>query len=87
MQAASLEILENANVPAPQARAIVRSIEIEIASAHEELLRRRELDQERVRLRSEFRTARGRYARNLWLAVLGETAAIAVIVYFLVAHL
>lgn len=33
MQAASLEVLEKANVPSPQARAIVQAIEIEIAAA------------------------------------------------------
>src|SRR5436853_1868385 len=33
MQAASLEVLEKANLPAPQARAIVQAIEIEIAGA------------------------------------------------------
>ena len=33
MQAASLEVLEKANLPAPQARAIVQAIEIEIEIA------------------------------------------------------
>ena len=33
MQAASLEVLERAKVPSPQARAIVQAIEIEIAAA------------------------------------------------------
>jgi|SRR5256884_3508264 len=37
MQAASLEILEKANLPAPQARAIVQAIEIEIAGARDTL--------------------------------------------------
>ena len=37
MQAASLEILEKADVPAPQARAIVQAIEIEIAGAKDTL--------------------------------------------------
>jgi hypothetical protein len=37
MQAASLEVLEKANVPAPQARAIVQAIEIEIAGARDTL--------------------------------------------------
>src|SRR5579875_3828936 len=37
MQAESLEVLEQANVPATQARAIVRAIEIEIAGATDTL--------------------------------------------------
>src|SRR5437588_6858400 len=37
MQAASLEMLEKANLPAPQARAIVQAIEIEIAGARDTL--------------------------------------------------
>ena len=37
MQAASLEVLEKANLPAPQARAIVQAIEIEIAGARDAL--------------------------------------------------
>src|SRR5437763_15223393 len=37
MQAASLEVLERANLPAPQARAIVQAIEIEIAGARDAL--------------------------------------------------
>ncbi len=34
VQTASLEVLEKAEVPPPQARAIVQAIEIEIAGAH-----------------------------------------------------
>jgi len=37
MQAATLEVLEKANLPAPQARAIVQAIEIEIAGARDTL--------------------------------------------------
>ena len=37
MQAASLEVLEKPNLPAPQARAIVQAIEIEIAGARDTL--------------------------------------------------
>jgi hypothetical protein len=37
MQAASLDVLERANLPAPQARAIVQAIEIEMSAAHSSL--------------------------------------------------
>jgi hypothetical protein len=63
MQAASLEILEKANVPAPQARAIVQAIGIEIegakdtlATKHDLLLLRTELRQEMTNLGAGLRT-------------------------------
>jgi hypothetical protein len=62
MQAESLEVLEKADVPSAQARAIVRAIEIELAGAkdtlatkHDLLLLRQELRQEMVELRGELR--------------------------------
>ena len=66
VQAASLEILEKANVPAPQARAIVQAIEIEIAGAKETLatkqdmlILRHELAEMRHELKTEVATLRG----------------------------
>ena len=66
VQAASLEILEKANVPAPQARAIVQAIEIEIAGAKETLatkqdmlILRHELAEMRHELKTEITTLRG----------------------------
>jgi hypothetical protein len=63
VQAASLEILEKANVPAPQARAIVQAIEIEIADAKETLatkqdilILRHEMAEMRAELRHELKT-------------------------------
>jgi len=66
VQAASLEILEKANVPAPQARAIVQAIEIEIAGAKETLatkqdilIVRHEMAEMRAELKTEIATLRG----------------------------
>ena len=66
VQPASLEILEKANVPAPQARAIVQAIEIEIAGAKETLatkqdmlILRHELAEMRHELKTEIATLRG----------------------------
>ena len=63
VQAASLEILEKANVPAPQARAIVQAIEIEIAGAKETLatkqdilILRHEMAEMRAELRHDLKT-------------------------------
>ena len=43
MQAASLEVLEKAKVPSPQARAIVQAIEIEIEAAHNTLATKQDI--------------------------------------------
>src|SRR5436853_2613886 len=66
MQAASLEVLEKANLPAPQARAIVQAIEIEIAGAKETLatkqdilILRHEMAEMRAELKTEIATLRG----------------------------
>ena len=66
VQAASLEILEKANVPAPQARAIVQAIEIEMAGARETLatkqdilILRHEMAEMRAELKTETASLRG----------------------------
>ena len=45
MQAASLEVLEKANVPAPQARAIVQAIEIELSASQSTLATKHDLEE------------------------------------------
>ena len=45
MQAASLEVLEKANVPAPQARAIVQAIEIELSASQSRLATKQDLEE------------------------------------------
>jgi predicted nuclease with TOPRIM domain len=66
VQAASLEVLEKAEVPPAQARAIVQAIEIEIAGAkdtlttkHDLLLLRSDLQKEMGELRGEMGELRG----------------------------
>jgi hypothetical protein len=54
MQAASLEILEKANVPAPQARTIVQAIGIEIEGARDTLATKQDLLLLRTELRHEM---------------------------------
>jgi hypothetical protein len=62
MQAESLEVLEKANLPSGQARAIVRAIEIELAGArdtlatkHDILVLRQEMHQQISGVQSELR--------------------------------
>jgi hypothetical protein len=66
MQAESLEVLEKADVPSGQARAIVRAIEIELAGAkdtlatkHDVLVLRQEISDVRSGLRQEMAELRG----------------------------
>jgi hypothetical protein len=80
VQAASLEVLEKANVPAPQARAIVQAIEIEINGARDTLATKRdfwELKAEITTLRgdmkSEIAALEGRLRAEIHLAVSGST--------------
>jgi hypothetical protein len=54
MQAESLEVLERANLPSAQARAIVRAIEIEIAGAADQLATKQDLFMLRHDLRLEI---------------------------------
>jgi hypothetical protein len=66
MQAESLDVLEKADVPSVQARAIVRAIEIEIAGARETLatkydmlLLKQEISELRGEVRAEISQLRG----------------------------
>jgi hypothetical protein len=54
MQAESLEVLEKADVPSAQARAIVRAIEIEIAGAKDTLATKHDILQQRQDFQQEF---------------------------------
>src|SRR5256885_8915047 len=58
MQAASLEVLEKANLPAPQARAIVQAIEIEIAGAQNTLATKQDIAQLRPDTRQDIAALR-----------------------------
>jgi hypothetical protein len=60
MEAASLEVLEKANVPAQQARAIVQAIEIELTGARNTLATKQDLTELRLATKqdlTEFRLA------------------------------
>jgi len=120
VQAASLEILEKANVPAAQARAFVQAIEIEIegakdtlATKHDLLVLRNDLTEKIAELRTELsekiaelgtevndkltgktadlRTEMHALAsgnvRQMYAAMLGQTAVLLGIACFFVAHL
>jgi len=81
MQAESLEVLERADVPPSQARAIVRAIEIELTGAsetlatkHDILLLKREISELRGELKTEISAVRGELKAEM-SAVRGELRA------------
>ena len=68
MQAASLEVLEKANLPAPQARAIVQAIEIEIAGARDTLATKQDtllLRQDMAELGHDLRQGMSKLGQDL----------------------
>ena len=98
VQAASLEILEKANVPPTQARAFVQAIEIEIAGAKDTLatkldllVLRNELSEKLIGatagLRTEMHALASSNVRQMYAAMLGQTAVLLGIAYFFVTHL
>jgi hypothetical protein len=94
VQAASLEILEKAALPPVQARAIVQAIEIEIAGArdtlatkHDLLVLRSEITEKISELRAEMHGLASSQVRQMYAAMLGQTAVLLGIAYFFVAHL
>jgi hypothetical protein len=94
VQAASLEILEKANVPPAQARAFVQAIEIEIegakdklATKHDLLVLRNELIEKIADLRTEMHALASGNLRQMYAAMLGQTGVLLGVACFFVAHL
>ena len=80
MQSESLEVLDQAEVPPAQARAIVRAIEIEIAGAkdtlatkHDIVLLRQEMSELRAELRGEMSELRGELKAEIHGSASGVT--------------
>lgn len=89
MQAESLDVLERAELPPAQARAIVRAIEIELAGAEDRLATKHDvlqLRQEMGNLRVEIHAGMGGITRQMYLALLGQMAVLLGIAYFFVTH-
>lgn len=90
MQAESLEVLEKANVPAPQARAIVRAIEIELGGAKDVLATKSDiqlLKQDMTEMGQELEVkilpAAHDNLRYTCMAILTQTGILAGIVFAL----
>lgn len=94
MQAESLEILEKADVPPAQARAIVRAIEVEIGGAQHTLATKQDLQdlrsdmrEMRSELRVEIHASASNTVRQMYLAILGQMAVLLGFAYFFATHL
>jgi hypothetical protein len=94
MQAESLEVLEKASVAPAQARAIVRAIEIEIAGAKDTLATKHDLVElaatlrtEIARLGGELRAEIAGVTRQMYMALLGQTALLLGFFYFFLTQL
>ncbi len=98
MQAASLEVLEKANLPPLQARAIVQAIEIAgardtLATKHDVVQLRQEMSDMRHGLeiklegvRTEIHASASSSSRQMYAALLGQMAVLLGVAYFFVAH-
>ena len=93
MQAESLEVLENADVPPAQARAIVRAIEIEIGGAkdtlatkHDLVLLRQDMSELRGELKAEIHGSASSVTRQMYAALLGQMAVLLGFAYFFATH-
>ena len=98
MQTASLEILEKTQLPADQARAILKVMEMELVAREEVLATKSdlkdafhslELKLEAVRseLRAEMKGIEGKLTRWVFTCMLGQTAVLVGAMYFALNHL
>ena len=86
MQAAALEILEKANVSAPQARAFVQAIEIELAAQRDVLATKLDLSDVRRDLEVKLESVKSELVRWVFLCILGQTAVLLGAAYFFVSR-
>ena len=93
MQAATLEILEKADLPPRQARAIAQAIELEMAAGHAAIATRHDLHDLRHELKADLRDLRNEIKVNMaehktelvrwvFLCILGQTAMLLGAGYF-----
>lgn len=103
MKIESLEVLEKAEVPSAQARAIVRAIEIETSLATDALGSKSDLAAMRHELaasisalathaevnqvRGEMHALASSATRQMYLAILGQMAVLLGLAYFFATHL
>jgi len=94
MSLTSLEILEQAQFPPAQARAIARAIEIDSLAHREDLATKADLAELRHSLelaiegvKTDCSQRMYDFSHRIYLAILGQTAVILGAVYFMFTHL
>lgn len=83
MKTISLEILEKSELPAAQAHAILKVMESELAAAQETLATKADI----LALEVKIAGVEGALSRWVLTCILGQTAVLAGLGYFFVAHL
>jgi hypothetical protein len=86
MHTTSLDILEKAELPPAQSHAILKVMEMEMASAHGALATKDDLKTEILALRVELKGIEGSLSRWVLTCILGQTAILAGVGYFMLAH-
>lgn len=86
MSLATLEILEQAQFPPAQARALARAFEAESGTKFENLATKSDLAQLEVRLGKESSAAKTESMRWTVLVMSGQTALLAGVMYFLLQN-
>jgi hypothetical protein len=98
MQAATLEILEKADLPPKQARAIAQAIELEVSAGHGTLATRADLLGLQHSMETQFAGTKhdlelkmteqkSGLVRWVFLCILGQSAMLLGVGYFLFSHL
>jgi hypothetical protein len=98
MRTASLDILEKTQLPAEQARGILRAMELELSARDEAFATKDDvrteiqaavhlLELKFEALRSELNAVEGRLTRWTFTCILGQTAVMAAALYFAITHL
>lgn len=98
MQAATLEILEKADLPPRQARAIAQAIELEVSAGHSALATRADfvglqqgLETKLVGVKHDLELKMSEHKSELvrwvFLCILGQSAMLLGVSYFLFGHL
>jgi hypothetical protein len=94
MKTSSLEILENAELPPAQAHAILKVMESEMSAAHENLASKTDLlalgadlRGDIHELRAEMHGIESKLSRWVLTCILGQTAVLASLGYFVLTHL
>jgi hypothetical protein len=87
MMTDALEILEQAKIPAPQARAFVRAVDIGISEVKKTVATKADLAEQFGALRVEIHAKHADAIRWMFLFIVGQTATLLGAGYFLINQL